>query len=116
MQAAKSLRRVAREAVEDLAADGVVLAELRFAPLLHLSQGLSPQDAIDAVSAGIRDGVEASNESLVVGVGLAEPGAGYLPSGHPALGQLARKCRCLTTWCSPPRPQCAGPAVPGDAA
>jgi adenosine deaminase len=35
MQSADSIERVAAEAVEDLAADGVVYAEVRFAPELH---------------------------------------------------------------------------------
>ena len=45
------LRRVAREAVEDLAADGVVYAEIRFAPELH---ELALEEVVDAVAAGVR--------------------------------------------------------------
>src|SRR5689334_20668913 len=41
MQTADALRRVARECVLDLADDGVVYAEVRYAPELHLEQGLS---------------------------------------------------------------------------
>ena len=52
LQTADALRRVAIEGVEDLAADGVVHAEFRFAPLLHTAGGLSPVEAIEAVSAG----------------------------------------------------------------
>ena len=43
MQTAESLTRVAREAVEDLAADNVVYAELRLAPENHLEKGLDMQ-------------------------------------------------------------------------
>src|SRR5690606_14474325 len=43
MQTAEALTRVAREAVLDLAEDGVVLAELRYAPEQHLARGLEPQ-------------------------------------------------------------------------
>ncbi len=41
MQTADALRRVARECVLDLAADGVVYAEVRYAPEQHLREGLS---------------------------------------------------------------------------
>lgn len=57
MQTADHLRRVAREAVLDLAADGVVYAEQRWAPEQHLTAGLSLQDAVDAVQEGIAEGV-----------------------------------------------------------
>lgn len=56
LQTAESLRRVAREAVEDLAAEGVIYAELRFAPLNHLRGGLSPQDVLEAVTTGMAEG------------------------------------------------------------
>jgi adenosine deaminase len=41
MQTAADLRRVARECVEDLAEDGVVYAEVRYAPEQHLDRGLT---------------------------------------------------------------------------
>jgi adenosine deaminase len=56
LQTAESLRRAAREAVEDLAADGVVYGELRFAPLSHLRGGLSPDDVLEAVTTGLAEG------------------------------------------------------------
>lgn len=58
MQSAEALRRVAAEAVEDLAADGVVYAELRYAPEQHLRGGLSLDEVVEAVNAGCRDGEE----------------------------------------------------------
>ncbi len=57
MQRADHLRRVAAEAVEDLAADGVVHAELRYAPELHLTAGLTGDDVVAAVADGIAEGV-----------------------------------------------------------
>lgn len=60
MQSAEALRRVAREAVEDLAADGVVHAEERFAPELHQAGGLSLQHAVDAVLEGLAEGEAAA--------------------------------------------------------
>jgi len=53
LQTADALHRVAVEAVEDLAADGVVHAEFRFAPRLHTAGGLTPAAAIEAVAAGL---------------------------------------------------------------
>ena len=46
MQSAENLRRVARECVADLAADGVVYAEVRYAPEQHLRGGLSLTDVV----------------------------------------------------------------------
>jgi len=56
MQQPDHLARVAREAVADLAHDGVVHAELRFAPELHTHQGLSLDQVVDAVLAGLGQG------------------------------------------------------------
>lgn len=56
MQTRRALHRVAREAVEDLAADGVVYAELRFAPEQHQEQGLGLREVVDAVVEGVREG------------------------------------------------------------
>jgi adenosine deaminase len=56
MQTKDSLMRVARECVEDLAADGVVYAEIRWAPEQHTEQGLSLTQVVDAVLAGLREG------------------------------------------------------------
>lgn len=57
MQRADGLRRVAAEAVQDLAADGVVHAELRYAPELHQRGGLSGEEVVEAVADGIAEGV-----------------------------------------------------------
>jgi adenosine deaminase len=62
MQTEANLRRVAREAVLDLARDGVIYVELRYAPEQHLEQGLSLQDVVDAVQAGIEEGVSQALE------------------------------------------------------
>lgn len=113
LQTPDALRRVAAEAVEDLAADGVIHAELRFAPLLHTHGGLSPAEVIAAVSAGLDDGeaagcaarlivcamrdepvdvslaaidaaIAAQSDGRVVGVDLAG-----LEMGHPAADHAA---------------------------
>jgi adenosine deaminase len=56
MQTAPALRRVARECALDLAADGVVYAEVRFAPEQHLEQNLTLDEVVDAVVTGFREG------------------------------------------------------------
>ncbi len=60
-QTASSLRRVARECAMDLAADGVVYAEVRFAPELHLTRGLTMREVIEAVLAGFAEGTAESS-------------------------------------------------------
>ena len=60
MQTAEALHRVALECVEDLAADSVVYAEIRFAPELHIDGGLSLDEVVDAVLAGFADGEKAA--------------------------------------------------------
>ncbi len=60
MQTPAALYRVAYECVEDLAADNVVYAEVRFAPELHIDQGLSLDEVVDAVLAGFTDGEKAA--------------------------------------------------------
>lgn len=49
MQTYPQLKRVAREWVEDQAADGVVYAEARWSPEQHLRTGLSMAQAVEAV-------------------------------------------------------------------
>ena len=62
-QTPEALARVARECAEDLAADGVVYAEVRFAPELHTEQGLTLHQVIDAVLAGFREGTDNAKKS-----------------------------------------------------
>jgi len=52
MQTPEALSRVAYEAGVDLAADGVVYAEIRFAPELHTERGLSLDEVVEAVLTG----------------------------------------------------------------
>ncbi|TDC40915.1 adenosine deaminase [Micromonospora sp. KC213] len=56
MQTAPALRRVARECALDLAADGVVYAEVRFAPEQHLERHLTLDEVVAAVVAGFAEG------------------------------------------------------------
>ncbi|CAM4447788.1 Adenine deaminase [Mycobacterium basiliense] len=59
MQTPDALHRVAFECVEDLAADAVAYAEIRFAPELHIDRGLSFDDIVDAVLSGFAAGEKA---------------------------------------------------------
>ncbi|MDX6331856.1 MAG: adenosine deaminase [Streptomycetaceae bacterium] len=56
MQTREALVRVATECAEDLAADGVVYAEVRYAPEQHLEAGLTFEEIIEAVNEGFREG------------------------------------------------------------
>ena len=62
MQTPDALRRVAAECAADLAADGVVYAEVRFAPELHTERGLSLDEVVEAVLEGFRQGFSAARE------------------------------------------------------
>ena len=114
MQTEASLVRVARECAEDLDADGVVYAEVRYAPELHLEGELSLNQVIEAVQEGYRQGcagrpiqvvtlltaMRHAARSLeiaelavryrddgVVGFDIAGAEAGYPPSRHLAAFQ-----------------------------
>ena len=58
MQDRDSLIRFTRELIEDIASQGVVYAEIRFAPQLHTRKGLTQREAIEAVLEGRRQGME----------------------------------------------------------
>lgn len=60
MQTRDALFRVAKEFVEDLADDGVVYGEVRWAPEQHLAGGLTLDEAVEAVQAGLDAGVESA--------------------------------------------------------
>ncbi|MGZ8738625.1 MAG: adenosine deaminase [Nocardioides sp.] len=66
MQTVPALARVARECVEDLASDGVVYAEVRYAPEQHLADGLSLDDVVAAVRTGFEEGMAAAGGRIVV--------------------------------------------------
>jgi len=114
MQTREALVRVARECAQDLADDGVVYAEVRFAPELHLEGGLSLVEVVEAVQEGYRQGCEGRpirvvslltamrhaarsleiaelavqfRDKGVVGFDIAGAEAGYPPSRHLAAFQ-----------------------------
>jgi adenosine deaminase len=66
MQTAEALERVAFEFVEDMAADNVIYAEVRFAPHFHTVQGLGQ----DAVMLAVLRGLERGRAAFGVETGL----------------------------------------------
>src|SRR5256885_16560506 len=54
MQTPEAIERVAFECGEDLARDGVVYAESRYAPVFSTARGLSLQEVVDSVGRGFR--------------------------------------------------------------
>jgi len=58
MQTAEQLWAVTLDLFDQLKADGVIYAEIRFAPLLHLEQGLSPAEVVRIVNAAAIEGME----------------------------------------------------------
>ncbi|GGG13239.1 adenosine deaminase [Rhodococcoides trifolii] len=60
MQDENGLHRVAQECAEDLADDGVVYAEVRFAPEQHLERGLSLDEVVEHTIEGFRAGESAA--------------------------------------------------------
>jgi adenosine deaminase len=107
LQTAEALTRVTREAAEDLADDGVVYAELRFAPELHTEGGLTLDEVVTAVLEGARQGPDGITVGIictamrtaarsseiaqlavrhrdagVVGFDIAGAEAGYPPTRH----------------------------------
>jgi adenosine deaminase len=61
MQTPDHLRRVARECAIDLAEDGVVYAEVRYAPEQHLEAGLTLDEVVEAVQEGFAEGEVAAS-------------------------------------------------------
>jgi len=66
MQTREALERVAAECAEDLAADGVLYAEVRYAPEQHQERGLSLDAVVKAVNAGLREGERRTGGRITV--------------------------------------------------
>lgn len=93
LQDREALARAAEEEIEDLAEDGVVYAEIRFAPSLHTRKGLSMDEVVRSVLDGLqrgkrKTGVEFGlilcamrNESPEISLKVAELGAAYSDRG-----------------------------------
>jgi adenosine deaminase len=68
MQHPDAVRRVARECVLDLAADGVVLAEVRMAPELLTAGGMPVEEAVEAILDGFAAGSRDAGPPITVGL------------------------------------------------
>ena len=73
LQTAENLERVAAELVEDSVAEGVRYIEVRFAPQLHTSKGLSLKDSVRAVVRGLERGARTHNQTPTVKSGQDLP-------------------------------------------
>lgn len=109
MQHRDAIERVAFECAQDLAADGVVYAEVRFAPELSTEAGLTLDEVTDAIMTGFRRGSAGTDLTIyailsamrtaarsleiaqlavrwrdagVVGFDIAGAEAGYPPTRH----------------------------------
>src|SRR5690349_11150031 len=58
MQTEEQLRLVTLDLFRQLEADNVIYAEIRFAPLLHTMQGLTPDEIIRAVNEATHEGIK----------------------------------------------------------
>jgi adenosine deaminase len=118
MQHRDAIERVAYECAQDLAADHVVYAEVRFAPELHTEAGLTLDEVVEAVLAGFERGSAGTNLTIyaildamrqaarsyeiaelairfrdqgVVGFDIAGPEAGFPPTRHLDAFQLVNR-------------------------
>ena len=64
MQHKDAIERVSHECAEDLAADGVVYAEVRMAPELCTGAGLTLDEAVEAMLAGFRSGSKGTDLTI----------------------------------------------------
>jgi adenosine deaminase len=60
MQDQAALTLVVEDLFEQLAADGVIYAEIRFAPLLHLERGLTPDQVVAAIDRATENCIRSS--------------------------------------------------------
>ena len=61
LQTHDSLVRAACELAEDAAAENVRYIEVRYSPILHTKQGMTPQEAVEAVREGLKRAEKAFN-------------------------------------------------------
>jgi adenosine deaminase len=119
LQTREAIERVARECAEDLDADGVVHAEVRYAPELSTAGGLEVGEVLEAIAAGFAAGPRRSrcarssarcarpdrSEEVfevatqarhlgVVGIDLAGPEEGFPAARHAAAIERAREAGC----------------------
>src|SRR6185295_9755803 len=57
MQTREQLRLVTLDLFDQLKADNVIYAEIRFAPLLHIQQGLNANEVVAIIDETVREGI-----------------------------------------------------------
>lgn len=60
MQTKDQLRLVTLDLFEQLQADNVIYAEIRFAPLLHIAKGLTPAEVVQTINDAVTEGIQQS--------------------------------------------------------
>lgn len=58
MQTKEQLRLVTLDLFEQLQADNIIYAEIRFAPLLHIAKGLTPEEVVQTVNDSVEEGIK----------------------------------------------------------
>ena len=106
MQERDAIIRVAAECAEDLAADGVVYAEVRYAPELSTERGLTLDEVVEANLEGFRIGAERGGRGRPAdrheGARDGDAPGGPLGRGRRVRGPLARR-RASSASTSPAR-------------
>jgi adenosine deaminase len=93
MQTEEGLHRVARECALDLAADGVVYAEVRYAPEQHLERGLTLDQVVEVIEAGFREGsAEAAAQGRPIRIGTLLTAMRHAARSH-EIAELAVRFR-----------------------
>lgn len=116
LQTEAALERAAAELVEDLVADGVTYAEIRWAPRLHLDAGLSVAAVIDAVSSGVARGSQAAGDrQLLVGL-IVTAMRSHPPAANVELARVAGAAGAPIVGFDLAGPEEAWPAPPHAAA
>lgn len=60
MQTSEELRAVVKDLFAQLNRENVIYAEIRFAPLLHLEKGLSPEEVVEIVAESVNDSINST--------------------------------------------------------
>jgi adenosine deaminase len=93
MQTEEGLHRVAKECALDLAADGVVYAEVRYAPEQHLERDLTLDQVVEVVEAGLREGcAEAAAQGRPIRIGTLLTAMRHAARSH-EIAELAVRYR-----------------------
>src|SRR5205085_6701635 len=81
------IERVACESAEDLASDGVVYAEVRYAPIFSTARGLTLQQVMDSATRGFAREIGRASWRERADVMAGEAGPESLP-GHNSAGEV----------------------------